>query len=120
MKKERQDAEVSLIRGLSRRALMKGPAVLAAGTAASALATSELIPPVGAQTTCRPYKAIPTVIRASPHKNVVETDSGKVYGYVKGGIVSCRGIPYRASINGKQDFLPPVKPKPWAGERSTL
>ncbi|MEJ2009711.1 MAG: carboxylesterase/lipase family protein [Acidobacteriota bacterium] len=120
MKKQKEDAEVRPSKVLSRRALMKGTAVLAAGTAASALDPSRLVARAEAQTASKPYVARPTLITASTHKNVVETDSGKVFGYVKNGIVSFRGIPYGASTEGKNRFMPPEKPKPWAGERSAL
>ncbi|HTV55546.1 MAG TPA: carboxylesterase family protein [Terriglobia bacterium] len=120
MKKQRQDAEVPSTRGLSRRVVMKRTAALAAGTAASALASSKLIASPEAQTVAQPYEARPTLIIASPHKNVVETACGKVYGYVKDGIVSFRGIPYGASTAGKNRFMPPAQPEPWAGERSAL
>ncbi len=118
MKKQKQEAEVLSSRGLSRRILMKRTAVLAAGTAASA--SSKLMASAEAQIVAQPHEARPTLIIASPHKNVVETASGKVYGYVQDGIVSFRGIPYGASTEGKNRFMPPVEPEPWAGERSAL
>ena len=120
MKRKKEDVEVRSSRAISRRSLMKGTAALAAGTAASVLAPSKLIPAPEAQTSSHPYVARPTVITASPHKNVVETESGKVYGCVKDGVVSFRGIPYGASTEGKNRFMPPAKPKPWPGERSAL
>ena len=116
--KEKEGSELRLCRNVSRRELIKGTAVVAAGTAASAFAT-----PVAAaeeQTGTKPYTARPTLITASVQKNVVETDSGKVFGYVKDGVVSFRGIPYGASTAGKNRFMPPVKPEPWPGVRSAL
>lgn len=120
MKKRKEDAKGGSSRAISRRSLIKGTAAMAAGAAASVLGPSELTPAAEAQTSSHPYVARPAVITASPHKNVVETDSGKVYGYIKDGVVSFRGIPYGASTEGKNRFMPPVKPNPWPGERSAL
>lgn len=113
MKRQREQSEVRVPKALSRRALMKGTVVTAAGAAASAFAKP-------AAPAAQPYQATPTLVIASAHKNVVETDSGKVFGYVKDGVVSFRGIPYGASTEGKNRFMQPVKPRPWAGERSAL
>jgi para-nitrobenzyl esterase len=48
---------------------------------------------------------------------VVETASGKVRGFLNDGIYSFRGVRYGASAAGKNRFLPPKKPDPWAGVR---
>jgi para-nitrobenzyl esterase len=46
---------------------------------------------------------------------VVETASGKVRGFLNDGIYTFRGVRYGASTEGKNRFLPPQKPVPWAG-----
>ena len=47
---------------------------------------------------------------------IVETDAGKVRGYIHKGIYTYKGIPY-----GKAErFMPPSKPAPWKDTRSCM
>ena len=51
---------------------------------------------------------------------VVPTAYGKVRGAVVEGVNIFKGIPYGASTAGKNRFMPPVKPAPWAVTRDAL
>jgi para-nitrobenzyl esterase len=90
--------------GLSRRQLIQTAAAMSAAGATQAHA---------AQTT-----GSPSVTASS--KTVVETESGKVRGFVNRGVWVFRGIPYAEPTQGANRFMPPVKPKPWPGVRSCL
>jgi para-nitrobenzyl esterase len=88
---------------VSRRQLIQGAAgMAAAGTTRVQAATSG-----------------GPIIQASS-KTVVETESGKVRGFVNRGVWVFRGIPYGEPTEGANRFLPPVKAKPWPGVRSCL
>jgi len=47
--------------------------------------------------------------------STVETANGKVRGRSIAGIHSFLGLRYGASTTGRNRFMPPVKPQPWAG-----
>jgi para-nitrobenzyl esterase len=94
---------------LNRRQLIKG--------AASAVAVGS-IHAQAAESGGRSASGGPIV--AASAKTVIETDCGKVRGYISRGVWVFRGIPYAEPTGGPNRFLPPVKAKPWAGVRSCL
>jgi para-nitrobenzyl esterase len=53
-------------------------------------------------------------------KAVVETSAGKIRGFTRNGIHTFLGVPYGDSTEGAARFMPPAKPAPWTGVRSTL
>lgn len=55
------------------------------------------------------------ILDTNSTKIVGETIYGKVQGYEFNGVNIFRGIPYGESTEGQSRFLPPKKPKKWAG-----
>ncbi|HEU0119641.1 MAG TPA: carboxylesterase family protein [Bryobacteraceae bacterium] len=97
-------------KNVKRRNLLQGAA--AAGAVQASLAAA---PPAAG--TAQP--AANLVIAAS-QKGVVETTAGKIRGSSRNGIYSFRGVPYGAPTWGAGRFVPPTKPAPWTGVRSSL
>jgi len=97
---------------LGRRQLLQGAATLAvSGAAVSKDANAaELSAPHSTK----------TILTASDSSAVAETTAGRVRGYTRNGIHTFKGIPYAGDTGGAARFLPPTKPQPWTGVRSSL
>ena len=59
-------------------------------------------------------------IVASDQNAIVETTAGKIRGFTRNGVHTFKGVPYAATTEGAGRFLPPSKPKPWTGIRSSM
>lgn len=101
---------------ISRRELMKTSVLAAAGGTLARSAAAQA-----------PHAAYPAAastqgdrVVARDNYAVAETPSGKVRGSSRNGIFAFKGIPYAASTAGAARFLPPQKPAPWTGVRSSL
>jgi para-nitrobenzyl esterase len=103
---------------ITRRSLLGGAAALSSAAVLTG-AAAPLAPKAWAVATKSSEQKYHPIV-ASSTKNVVETDSGKIYGYGRDGVIGYRGIPYGASTEGKNRFMPPAKPEPWTGVRSAL
>ncbi|MGD0890306.1 MAG: carboxylesterase/lipase family protein [Terracidiphilus sp.] len=103
---------------IGRRALLLG-AASALGGAATAAAFPTLGSGAEAQSGSTNAPVGGSSVVASAETAIVETSAGKVAGYIHNRIFSFKGIPYAASTDGAGRFLPPEKPKPWTGVRSS-
>jgi para-nitrobenzyl esterase len=96
---------------LTRRSFVKsGVALIAAASAARA--SGQAATPAAA-----PAAAPAGAPAARSTFVTVETTSGKIRGLDVGGIKHFKGVPYGASTGGKNRFMPPQKPAPWADVR---
>jgi para-nitrobenzyl esterase len=57
---------------------------------------------------------------STPRSAVAKTQYGKVRGFVGGGVLTFKGIPYGRSTAGENRWLPAKPPKPWDGEYPAL
>jgi para-nitrobenzyl esterase len=95
----------------SRRGFLQGATVVGAAlTAHSANSQSPRTEPVGG---LHPDQASRIFFTA-------ETHAGRVQGIDNAGIKMFRGIPYGAPTGGNARYMPPQKPKPWAGVRECI
>ncbi len=71
-------------------------------------------------------KQVPLIVagahfaRAAGAEVIADSAYGKLRGADVDGIKVFKGIPYGASTDGKNRFMPPVKPAPWTGVRDAL
>jgi len=110
---EQQSGKLS-IANVSRRKLAQGAVMLAGGTVASSFGK------VSAAATLAPKPSSEVVVNTPSSKTIVETGSGKVRGFVRNDIFAFKGIPYGATTEGKNRFMPPSKPTPWTGVRNSM
>jgi para-nitrobenzyl esterase len=101
---------------MQRRTALKQAAALIGGASAASLLV-DAPAACAAETHKQAVSAERVAARAG--LAVVETHSGRVAGYLHEGIFTFKGIPYGDTTEGANRFMPPRKPKPWAGVRSS-
>jgi para-nitrobenzyl esterase len=96
--------------------MLKGAAALVGGCAAGAM-----LPASAGQTrqASAGVKRPSASLLAAKNVAVVATESGSVAGYIRNGTFTFKGIPYADTTEGAHRFMPPPKPKPWVGVRSS-
>ena len=57
---------------------------------------------------------------STPRSSVAKTQYGKVRGFVEGGVLTFKGIPYGENTADENRWLPAKAPKPWGGEYPAL
>ncbi len=57
---------------------------------------------------------------STPRSAVAKTQYGKVRGYVDGGVITFKGVPYGDTTAGENRWLPAKPPKPWTDEYPAL
>ena len=57
---------------------------------------------------------------ATPRSAVAKTQYGRVRGFVDGGVLTFKGVPYAASTAGENRWLPAKPPAPWTDEYPAL
>jgi para-nitrobenzyl esterase len=95
-----------------RRALLKGAAAIACGAVGPGVMSDVIAAPAS-----RVSHQAPLVARDA--EAIVATRAGRVAGYVRNGIYTFKGVPYADDTAGANRFMPPAKPKSWAGVRSS-
>ena len=57
---------------------------------------------------------------STPRSAVAKTQSGKVRGYLDGGVLTFKGVPYGQTTAGENRWLPAKPPAPWTDEYPAL
>jgi para-nitrobenzyl esterase len=102
---------------IPRRAILKGATVIAAAGAMPAVAVAQAA--VGTASGAKPAAPRGDAVIARRGAATVEIATGKIAGYERNGVFAFKGVPYADTTEGANRFLPPRKPQPWTGVRSS-
>jgi para-nitrobenzyl esterase len=120
-KSETHPIDKSMQKTLGRRALVKGAVTIAGGAAVVPLLPDIRTPTTNASSITNAASGeCNTTIVASDENAIVETTAGKVRGFTRNGIYTFKGIPYGGPTGPNARFMPPTKPAPWSGVRSSM
>jgi para-nitrobenzyl esterase len=95
-----------------RRELLKSAAAIACGAVAPGVMSVVAAGPASRVSRQQP-------LAARDGEAIAATRAGRVAGYVRNAIYTFKGIPYADDTAGANRFMPPAKPKSWAGVRSS-
>jgi para-nitrobenzyl esterase len=104
----------------TRRDVMKGLALAAVAGGLSRVALGETAAAPAGSVYPRIDSTAGDPVRVSGSNPVVETEYGRIRGYIRNGIYAFKGIPFAANTAGANRFMPAQKPTPWTGIRSCL
>src|SRR5579872_2997567 len=117
---KKSEKDLPEIDKIGRRTVLKGTATVLGGGVIGAIFPS--FSPAIKKTKPHHQESVAdegSTVVASADEAVVTTLAGKVAGYIRKGIFTFKGIPYGDTTGETNRFMPPVKPKPWVGTRSS-
>ncbi|MGA8203143.1 MAG: carboxylesterase family protein [Woeseiaceae bacterium] len=101
---------------IHRRTLLK----LGVSIATAAVGVSPVAQAAGeSEDTARETARSACGVRAGNGIATVEIETGRIAGYIRGGLCIFKGVPYGGDTGGQYRFLPPRKPDSWTGVRSS-
>ncbi|MGC1295178.1 MAG: carboxylesterase/lipase family protein [Alloacidobacterium sp.] len=103
---------------VERRDVIKGIALIAGGAFATTVSSAPMHAEAAEAENSTHLNSNPSVV-AQDNNPIVATSAGRVVGYLRNGICTFQGIPYGDTTEGASRFMPPAKPKPWNGVRSS-